>query len=182
MKTETPACISFSIQSGVTSCQDARKYPGECHANVLFSSSIRLFPPAYSGSFITYGGVVFSGLKRKSATSSARLAAKRVYRKIVTYRRAEKGCTGQPCQLCLESIRQHNRAPIPNPILFNTVAKLTAVDGISLLVGDLNAEFLLHACQHRFLPPIRRTRDHTSSIAITTSTVSKLSNARSFEK
>lgn len=58
--------------------------------------------------------------------------------------------------------------------------KRTAVDGICFLVWDLNAE-LLH------LPSVSdlyvwSVIQRTSSIAITTSTVSKLSRPRSFEK
>lgn len=55
------------------------------------------------------------------------------------------------------------------------------MDGIGLLVGDLNAELLRDGLAD--IPKrVRPGKFHTSSIAITTSTVSRLSRPRSFEK
>lgn len=58
---------------------------------------------------------------------------------------------------------------------------LTAVYGVGVLVGYLNAEFL-YFVNRTFPRESHGQRSHTSSIAITTSTVSKLSSPRSFEK
>ena len=68
-------------------------------------------------------------------------------------------------------------------ILVTTIGyQPTTVDRIRLLVWDLNAEFLRH-CQSPWslwtMLPIFKP---TSSIAMTTSTVSKLSSPRSFVK
>jgi hypothetical protein len=71
-----------------------------------------------------------------------------------------------------KSIRDLDKiGPVPD--------SLTTVDGVCLLVWDLNAEFLRpNQNMFRLFPESRQT----SSIAITTSTVSKLSKPRSFEK
>lgn len=57
---------------------------------------------------------------------------------------------------------------------------LTAMDSIGFFVRYLNAEFL----QGKDKPILfmNHPKTHTSSIAITTSTVSKLSRPKSFEK
>lgn len=58
------------------------------------------------------------------------------------------------------------------------------MDGVGLLVGDLDAE-LLRGCQYSNGYPKSLEKDgaeRTSSMAITTSTVSRLSRPRSFEK
>lgn len=60
--------------------------------------------------------------------------------------------------------------------------KLTAVDGVCLLVRDFNAEFLYKRVSINGLSHEQLHSSHTSSMAITTSTVSKLSSPRSFEK
>lgn len=71
---------------------------------------------------------------------------------------------------------------IPSPS--QAVLELTAVDLVGLLVGDLNAELLLVSslaiCSALF--PEGNDHARTSSIAITTSTVSRLSRPRSLEK
>jgi hypothetical protein len=59
--------------------------------------------------------------------------------------------------------------------------KHTTVNRVSLLVGDLDAELLLN-CQCLFLRFLYALGVRTSSIAITTSTVSRLSRPRSLVK
>jgi hypothetical protein len=67
------------------------------------------------------------------------------------------------------------------------MSELTTVDLVGLLVGDLNAELLLKCVRHPShgigsLGFPEGNRAHTSSMAMTTSTVSKLSRPRSLEK
>lgn len=63
------------------------------------------------------------------------------------------------------------------------MSQLTAVDAVCLLVWDLNAELLFSIkFSLRVRLMVGKASDYTSSIAITTSTVSKLSKPRSFAK